>query len=196
MTRSLAFDWGGRRHYSDENPGTLTANSAPTWLFLRHFDRHLQKFGKKWPKMTSSCWFFDKERNFEKGRHSEETGAAVSIDIKFTSRLPPAPSSNYWSIANEGTQWRGMDPGRAKKNGCTLQRENKTLRDQLYEIFFVRCKLCSSDSEFHNFVSNFPHSMWTGVSEVKDDQSLVMMQWASDRWRSDSMCLWQRTGGR
>ena len=75
-----------------------------------------------------SCWFFDKERKFEKGRHSEETGAAVSIDdIKFTSRsLPRHPSSNYWSIANEeGTQWRDMDPGRAKKKVALCRGKTK-----------------------------------------------------------------------
>ena len=48
----LKFDrWlgkaGGNRHHSDENPGTLTADSSLTRPFMRHFDKQPQKVDVK-----------------------------------------------------------------------------------------------------------------------------------------------------
>ena len=86
MNPSLAFDWGGRRHYSDENPGTLTANSAPTWLFLRHFDRHLQKFGKNDQKWRHLVGFSTRNEILRK----EDIRKKQALRCRLTSSSPPA----------------------------------------------------------------------------------------------------------
>ena len=92
--RSIVDFCRGNRHHSDENLGALTANSAPTGLFLRHFDKHLQKFREKQPVMTSSSWlFWQRTKSWERKTFGRNRRC---IALWHQVHLPRHPEIYYW----------------------------------------------------------------------------------------------------